>query len=371
MRVALDGTPLLGRPTGVGRYVAGLVSGLAQLPDAPDLTVAAFTMRGARSVPAPAGVRVAGRPFPARGLQALWSHTCVPPVEWFAGRCEVFHATNFVLPPTRRAAGVVTVHDLSFALHPDTVTPTVLAYRRLVPRGIARAAVVLTLTRTGADEVAEHYRLPPERVLVARPGVDPAWLDTAPPTSAWRTARGLPPRYLLYVGTVEPRKNLPVLLSALGRLHAEPGADVPPLVLAGPAGWGAPLDTTGLPAGAVHRAGYLDDAVLRTVVAGASALVYPSRHEGFGLPPLEALACGTPVVSSDLPVLREVTAEQASYAPVGDIDGWASTIGAVLADDGGPGARTLRRAHAAAWTWGRCASEAMVAYRRAAAGGSR
>ena len=353
MRVALDGTPLLGRPTGVGRYVAGLVGGLARLPEPPELVLTAFSVRGV-DVTAPDGTRWSGRRLPARALQAAWGHSAYPPVEWLAGRCEVFHATNFVLPPTRRAAGVVTVHDLAFDRHADTVDAATLRYRRLVPAGLRRAAVVLTQTHALAAELRGRYHLGDDRVRVARPGVDPAWAATVAPTTQWLSLRGLPERYLLYVGTVEPRKNLPVLLAALRLL---PGA--PPLVLAGPAGWGPPLDTDGV---RVTRAGYLEEADLRTVVAGAAALAYPSRYEGFGLPPLEALACGLPVVVSDLPVLHEVLGAQASYVPVGDAEALADALGRVLADDGGQAARTARRAHAAQWTWDRCATEAMAAY---------
>jgi len=365
LHVALDATPLLGPRTGVGRYVAGLVEGLAALPSPPRLTLAAFTARGAWAVPHLGGAAVAGRPFPARFLQALWGHTRFPPVEWLAGRCDIFHATNFVLPPVRRAAGVLTVHDLAFALHPDTVADASLRYRQLVPAGAKRAAVVITPTHTVADEVAQWCAVPREKVIVARSGVDPSWAAAQRPDPAWLRDHRLPERYLLFVGTIEPRKNLAVLLAALHELHRDPGREVPPLVLAGPAGWGSPLDLRALPDRAVVRAGYLREDVLHRVVAGAAALAFPSRYEGFGLPPLEALACGTPVVVSDIPVLREVTGTQASYVPVGDASALAAALARVLDDDGGPAARVARRAYAANWTWRRCAEETCAAYQRA------
>ncbi|MHB8340828.1 MAG: glycosyltransferase, partial [Mycobacteriales bacterium] len=225
MRLGVDATPLLGRRTGVGRYVAGLLAGLAELPDAPEVTLAAFTWRGARAVPAIGGARPTGRRVPARALQAAWRHLPVPPVEWLGVHCEVFHATNYVLPPTRRATGVLSVHDLSFALHPETVDRVTRGYRDLVPRGLARAAVVLTLSHALADEVSAFYQLDRARVRTARPGVDPEWLATPVPDPAWRAGHGIPEHYLLFVGTQEPRKNLPVLLEGLRRL----GPDAPPL----------------------------------------------------------------------------------------------------------------------------------------------
>lgn len=342
MRLALDGTPLLGRPTGIGRYVAGLVAGLVQRPDPPEITLAAFSLRGDRVTP-PAGTRWSTRRFPARVLQALWEFGDLPPVEWLTGRCDVFHATNFVLPPTGRAAGVVSVHDLSFDQHADTVDTQVLRYQRLVPLGLRRAEVVLTLTETTAGEVRERYGV--DNVMVARPGVDASW------SGPHARPQGLPAEYVLFVGSVEPRKNLPVLVQALRRM---PGA--PPLVLAGPAGWGPELDTTGIE---VIRTGYLSEDEVQRVVAGASVLAYPSRHEGFGLPPLEAFACGVPAVVSDLPVLHEVLGTLPTYVPVGDAEGLADALRRALED---PGDAAARRAHAAQWTWERCAAEAMTAY---------
>ena len=343
MRLCLDGTPLLGRPTGVGRYVAGLVGGLTALPEPPDLRLAAFSLRGT-DPPAPPGARWQYRRFPARVLQASWARTPLPPVEWLTGSLDVFHATNFVLPPTRRAAGVVSVHDLSFDRHADTVDANVLRYRTLVPRGLRHARAVLTLTEATAEEVRERYGHP--HVVAVRPGVDPVWSQPQP------APEGLPSSYLLFVGNLEPRKNLPVLVEAVRRM-----ADPPPLVLAGPAGWGPSLDTTGIE---VVRTGYLSDAQLRSVVAHASVMAFPSRHEGFGLPPLEAFACGVPAVVSDLPVLREVLGDLATYVPVGDADALADALQRALDAPGDPAAR---RAHAASWTWERCAQEAMAAYR--------
>jgi glycosyltransferase involved in cell wall biosynthesis len=366
LRVGVDATPLLGPRTGVGRYVSGLVHGLTGLADAPDVTLTAFTARGARSVPHEGGARVAGRPFPARLLQQLWSRVPFPPVELLSGPLDVFHGTNYVLPPARRARGVLSVHDLSYVLHADTVTPQVLRYQRLVPAGVRRAAVVLTLTEASADEVAAFYGLARDRVLVASPGVDAEWAATKRPTSQWLHDRGLPERYLLFVGTQEPRKNLQVLVSALEVMQRELGDEAPPLVIAGPAGWGAAPDCSGLRPGSLVRTGFLDDDALRAVVAGATCLAFPSRHEGFGMPPLEALACGVSVVSSDLPVLREVTGDCARYAPVGDVDAWAAAITDALpeVDDD---ERARRRARAAAFTWEGCAASAMSAYRLALA----
>ena len=369
MRVGLDATPLLGARTGVGRYVEHLVAALSGRAGL-DLVATAFTLRGAGGLPAavPAGVAVRHRPAPARVLQAAWQRAGGPPVEWLTGRLDVFHGTNFVLPPLRRAGGVVTVHDLSYLRFPETVSAASLRYRELVPRGLRRAAVVLTPSEAVAAEVRDEYGLG-DRVVATPLGVDEAWFTAAPADPAWLAARGLPERYLLFVGTVAPRKGLPALLRALRELHgsttSEPGT--PPLVLVGPPGWGPALETAALPAGAVVAAGYLDTADLRRLVAGAVALVYPTVYEGFGLPPLEAFAAGTPVVASDLPVIREVTGPLAALAPVGDDAALAAAVATALADRD-PAARAARRERARGFSWAATARLTHAAYQRADAG---
>jgi glycosyltransferase involved in cell wall biosynthesis len=394
MRVGLDATPLLGLRTGVGRYVAGLVEGFEQLgaggapvppegsgeprrgaPVPEELVLVPFTWRGTRDLPASAGatargaagaprVRCGRRRVPARLLAAAWARLAWPPVEWLAGRVDVFHATNFVSPPTRRAAPVLTVHDLTYLHYPRLVTAASARYRELVPRGLARGAVVCTPTAAVGAEVADAYRIPAERVVVTPLGVRPSWLAARPPDPGWLAGRGLPGRYLLFVGSREPRKGLDVLLAAYRELLADQ-PDAPPLVLAGPPGWGPALDLAGLPGGAVRLPGYLREDELASLTAGAAALVCPSRYEGFGLPPLEALACGTPVVASDLPALREVLGTEAELVPVGDAGALAGTLAAVLKDPGDEAARAARQARAAAFTWPACAAATLAAYRQA------
>lgn len=352
LRVVLDGTPLLGRRTGVGRYVEGLSAALAAV-DGLDVRLTAFSWRGER----PAGDWV-GRRVPARLLQESWSRSPLPPVEWLTGRADVIHATNFVLPPTRHAAGVVTVHDLAFLRHADTVTADVLRYRELVPRGLRRARAVITPSEAVRAQVVEHLGVDPGRVHAVPHGVDPAWSATSAPDPGWLREHGLPERYRLFVGTLEPRKDVATLLAATRLLQAR--GDRTPLVLAGQAGWGPGLDLTGL-TNQVVRTGWLEDEVLRRVVAGADTLVLPSRDEGFGLPVLEALACGTAVVASDLPVLVEVGDEQTSYAPVGDPEAFAAALQQPPA-----GTPASRRAHATRFTWQATARATADVYRAVA-----
>jgi glycosyltransferase involved in cell wall biosynthesis len=262
------------------------------------------------------------------------------------------------------------VHDLSYLHTPETVNRATLAYRVLVPRSLRRAAVVCVPSAAVAAEVQEAYGLPPERVVRTPLGVDAAWSTATPPDADLRRRLGLPADYLVFSGTLEPRKNLPLLLRAHRRLMAE-HPDWPPLVLLGPRGWGPELDLSGLPDGAVILTGYLGDEELRRVVAGARALVYPSRYEGFGLPPLEAFACGVPVVASDLPVIREVVGDDPSLArlvPPGDADALAAALREQLFGSEDAAVADRRRRRAAGFTWSATAQTTRAAYHWAVTG---
>jgi glycosyltransferase involved in cell wall biosynthesis len=386
LKIAMDVTPLLGNRTGIGRYVGSLLGALADRhgrvragvsPDGDvldaDLRGVAFTARRRTGLSSrlPPGVRTVGPPVPARALQWSWARTELPSITAITGRVELFHGTNFVLPPTGRAAGVVTVHDLSFLRTPQTVSRASLAYRALVPRSIGRAGVVCVPSQAVATEVAAEYRLAPERIAVTPLGVDPAWASATGPDPERRRRLGLPPDYLVFSGSLEPRKNLPLLLEAQRRLRAE-DPEWPTLVLLGPPGWGPQLDLGALPSGAVHLTGYLDDEDLRSVVAGARALVYPSLYEGFGLPPLEAFACGVPVIASDLPVIREVVGDDPALArlvPSGDLDALTAALHAQVFADEDPEVADRRRRRAEHFTWEVTAQRTWDAYRRALTAG--
>jgi glycosyltransferase involved in cell wall biosynthesis len=370
VRVVLDTTPLIGPRTGIGRYVASLARELGAARGT-DVAGVAFTARGRRSLPSvlPPGVAAVGPPAPARLLYRVWARSEWPPVTLLTGRTDVFHATNFVLPPPGRAAGVVTVHDLSFLHRRDTVTAASRAYRELVPLGIGRARLVVTPSAAVAAEVTEAYGLAADRVAVTHLGVDPEWFAAEPPGAGLRRRLGLPQRYFVFVGNLEPRKDLPSLLAAYRALLAtEP--DAPGLVLVGPAGWGPRLDLRGIPAGQVVLTGYLDDAEVRSTVAGATALVYPSLYEGFGLPPLEAMACGIPVIASDLPVVREVVGDEravATLVPPGDVDALGAALTAAAIGPP-PGSAALRRERARRFDWRSTAQATLAAYARALRG---
>ncbi len=294
----------------------------------------------------PPGVRSAQRAMPARPLHQAWAHMDFPPVEWFVGPVDVVHGTNFVVPPTRRAAQVVTVHDLTPLRYPELCDAPTLAFPNLVRRALRRGAWVHTHSDFVAGEVIEAFGVGPERVRAIAPGVP----EVGPGPSLEMAARrsvALPAgtdRYVLAIGTAEPRKDLPGLVAAFDDLAAQ-HQDVA-LVLVGPEGWG----TTALDravgaarhADRIVRTGWVSDAELGGLLRGAAVLAYPSLYEGFGLPPLQAMAAGVPVVASRAGAVPEALGDAAALVPVGDRGALADALAHVL-DSGAERASLIAR----------------------------
>lgn len=367
MRLAVDATPLLGARTGVGAFVAGLLRALAGRPN---LAVTAYGVtwrgRGHLVTAVPAGVEVCPRPMAARPLRQAWSRGRAP-VEWWTGAVDVVHGTNFVVPPTRRAAAVVTVHDLTSLHYPELCDAATLAYPALLRSAIARGAFVHAVSQFVADEAVTHLGADPARTGVVYSGV-PAVGAGDPVRGRQLAGSG---HYVLALGTIEPRKDLPSLVQAFDTI----AADRPELalVLAGPEGWGAEALHRAI-AGARHRQriirlGWVGDADRAGLLGGATVLAYPSRYEGFGFPPLEAMAAGVPVVATAAGALPEVLGDAAALVPVGDGDALAGALASLL-DDAERRAALITAGHqrVKAYGWDRCADGLMQLYRRAADG---
>jgi glycosyltransferase involved in cell wall biosynthesis len=303
----------------------------------------------------------------------MWGRGGWPPVEWFIGRIDVVHGTNFVVPPSGRAAEVVSVHDLTPLHHPELCNPATLAYPGLIRRALRRGAWVHTDSAFVAGEVVEAFDADPARVRVVAPGVPPL-PDIAPPAARSLVESFLPPgvtRYVLAVGTAEPRKDLPGLVRAFDRL-ADRHADLA-LVLAGPPGWGEEalsVAVEGARAGArVVRTGWLQPPALAALLQEAAVLAFPSLYEGFGFPPLEAMAAGVPVVATRAGSLPEVLGDGAVLVDVGDHDGLVEALDGVL-DDPALRQRLVASgaARAASFSWERCGEGLSNLYRDAAGG---
>ena len=371
MRVALDGTPLLGQPTGVGAFVAGAVPALAERGDL-ELTAYALSLRGGRVLPErlPRGVGARTRPMPAGLLLTIWSRLDHPTARWWTGAVDVVHGTNFAVPPApRRAAEVMTVHDLTPLRYPE------LAYRRtrrfpdLVRRALRRGAWVHTPASFVAAEVVDAFGADPARVRAVHHGVPVATPPSpSPDLGTDRPGWGSAP-YVLALGTIEPRKDLVTLVRAFDMVADQ--VDDVRLVVAGPDGWGTVTVEREIVAARhsrrIDRLGYVDATDRPRLVGGAAAYAYPSRYEGFGLPPLEAMAAGVPVVASRAGALPEVLGEDAVAVEPGDVDGLAGALARVLQDGALRAELSERgRRRAGRFSWTRCAAGLAELYRDAA-----
>jgi alpha-1,3-rhamnosyl/mannosyltransferase len=273
---------------------------------------------------------------PGRAVQGAWKTLYWPPFDWFAGRHDVTHFPNFFLPPLRRGRSAVTIHDVSFLRHPEFTESGNLRFLRThIRRTAARADAIITDSRFSADEIAELLNVAPDRLHPIHLGIDPGF--RRPSDEALAAARGrlaLDAPYLLTVGTVEPRKNIAFLVEVFERLAGFDGL----LVIAGMRGWqDAPILRRlreSPRAASIRHLDYVPDADLPALYAGAELFLTASFYEGFGLPPLEAMACGTPVVASDGGALAEVLGAAAVLRHGFDVDDWVAAVREVLTDSG-------------------------------------
>jgi glycosyltransferase involved in cell wall biosynthesis len=321
-------------PGGTGRYAREIAAALAETaPAGSGVTGWTGWHRSVSAADVP-GVRGPRRlPLPRRALVAAWERGGGP-----APAGDLVHAPTLLVPPRRGKPLVVTIHDAVPWTHPETLTPRGVAWhRRMAQRAARTADAIVVPTHAVAAELVQA--LPglagDDRVVVVGEGATAA-LASEPPDASARAARlGLPSGpYLLSLATLEPRKGLDVLLAALARAQAP--AEVPLLVVGQP-GWGgvdpaAAAAAAGLEPGRVRVLGRLPDADLAVVLHRAAALVAPSRAEGFGLPVLEAMAAGVPVVVSDAPALVEVGADAVVAVPRDDPAALAAALGPVLAE---------------------------------------
>jgi len=377
LRVALDATPLIGHRTGVGEFCLGALGGLAERTD---VSVSAFAVSWRRrnrvQEVLPTGVPHHQRAMPARPLHWSWRWLGLPAAEWFLGQLDVVHGTNFVVPPTRRAARVVTVHDLTAVRFPEMCDGPTLAYPDLVRRAVRSGAFVHTPSAFVADEVVEAFGADPDRVRAVHSGIPrrPDSDDGTPKRSVTNLLPEGTDRFIVSLATAEPRKDLPGLVSAFDELAAD-RPDVA-LVLAGPPGWGEQDLVRAVSASRfserIVRTGWIDDAAVADLIGSATVLAYPSRYEGFGFPPLEAMAAGVPVVSTRAGAIPEVLGDGAALVAVGDVGALAGALAEVL--DSETRARELAaagRRRAGEFSWASCAEGLASLYRDAAEDRSR
>jgi glycosyltransferase involved in cell wall biosynthesis len=365
--ILLDYRPALRQRTGVGEYAHELTAALARTARAGDrihLFTSSWTDRPDAGVLRawPANVRVVDRRVPVRLLNWGWHRLGWPPVEWLAGPVDIAHSLHPLLMPARTARQVITIHDLDFLRHPERTSREIRRdYPDLVRSHAAKAALVVVISEDTARAVQQDLNVERDRLVVCRPGL-PGWIGV--PVA--QPARG--GDYVLFVGTLEPRKNIGALLDAWSLLVREM-PDLPRLRLAGPATpeahpWLARLQVPPLH-GRVEYVGYVDDRDRRQLYERARALVLPSFHEGFGLPALEAMALGVPVIASTRGALPEVVGDAGLLVEPDDVRGLAAAIRAVLEHPEQAAAMSARGlSRAASFTWDSAARALRDSYDR-------
>ncbi len=374
LRIGIDYTPAIRQRAGIGRYTRELVRALAgQDPNNQYILFCATGRGGSPEAQPPApnfAVRLSG--LSDRTLIILWHRLRLPiSVEQWTGPLDLFHSPDFTLPPLSRAGGLVTVHDLAFLRVPECAEPRLRTYlSSVVPRSLRRAQHILADSECTRQDLAALLDVAWDKITVVPAGVSAHFHPDIPDAEKMsvRQRYRLERPYILSVGTVEPRKNHVTLIAAYGRLRRTTGLPHE-LVIAGAKGWlyepiyAAPA-ANGL-TDHVRFLGLVDDRDLPALYAAADAFAFPSLYEGFGLPPLEAMACGVPAVVANNSSLPEVVGDAALLVDARDEVGLAAALERVLADGdlrSALRARGIRQA--ATYTWERAAAKLLSVFRR-------
>ena len=371
VRIVLDYRPALRQRTGVGEFVHELARALAATQaghvSGDQLAILSTSWKDRPSPEVSSELRnveVIDRRVPVRAITWAWNRLGWPPVEWLAGATDVVHAQSPLLIPTRHAASVITIHDLDFLNHPDRTHAEMRRdYPSRVHEHAARADQIVVSSHYTAGEVVRQLGVPRYRLTVCSPGA-PRWASDI----ARQRAGADSGSSILFIGTVEARKNFGGLLDAYERLRARQ-SDAPPLVIAGRVTeWATPLVARLKEEplrGTVELRGYVRHQDRPALYRQARMLVLPSFEEGFGLPVLEAMASGVPVVVSNRGSLPEVAGDAARPVPADDADALSAEMERLLDRDAARQAISCGLVQAARYTWESCAASALEAYREA------
>jgi glycosyltransferase involved in cell wall biosynthesis len=371
--IAIDYTPAIRQQAGIGRIIRGQVQALVEANPGYDLrlfVVGRVSDADRRVAPLPP----AGTPIDERNMVRLWHRLNLPypRVETFTGGpLDLLHATDFVLPPSRARHKLLTVHDLAFLFYPDAAMPGLQRYLNVVvPRSVARADHILADSHNTAMDLQNEWNVAPERITVVQGAVEHTRfrpLHDAAGEARVRTRYGIgEDPFILGLSRLEPRKNFARLIQAFAQARAE--VKLPhKLIIGGSKGWlydeiFASVQSLGVEEW-VHFPGFIDDVDLPLLYNAAEFFAYPSLYEGFGLPIVEALACGTPVLAGDNSCLPEAGGPGALYVDAESVDSIAAGLLRLAQDD--DLRAELRRAglaHAARFTWARSAQQLLDAY---------
>jgi glycosyltransferase involved in cell wall biosynthesis len=365
--IAFDTTPSAQRRhSGVSHYASNLLRALTTRGD------------GRRYEPLPGplagrspngAVRIAARILPMR---SLWMQLAVPRLLTRL-QPDLCHFTNYVAPTWGRCPLVVTFHDMSLVLHPEYHAWTNLAAARAVMPFVARRARrIIAVSHSARTEIVSALGIPPDRVdVVYEAAADDFFVITDRHELARvRATYQLPDSFVLHVGTIEPRKNIKRLVDAMTVLWGR--GRTAPLVLAGPVGWKCDDILRAIeaaPRGMVRMLNYVPQSDLPALYNLARAVAFPSLYEGFGLPIVEAMACGTPVVTSNRSSMAEIAGSAASLVNPEEVDAIAAAIDAILTNpDVHAALRAAGRNRAATFSWARAADDTVAVYERACRG---
>lgn len=370
-KIAIDYTPAYQQGAGIGRYVRELINALARLDKQTDYRLFVSGVK-----PDQLNHHIIGQnflwkttPIPSKWLTRIWHRAHISlPINRFVGDVSLYHATDFVLPPlSRNTKSVLTVHDLSFVRVPESANPKLKRYLdQVVPRSISRATYVLADSQATKDDIIALYGTSSNKIGVLLSGVDERFKPSEQSLQLLHQKYHFPHKpYVLCVGTVQPRKNYERVITACCQLLDE-GLDFS-LLIAGGRGWlDEPIYHTIQQLNMsehVHFLGFVDDDDLPALYTHARCLAFPSLYEGFGLPVLESMACGTPVLTSNVSSLPEVAGKIAITVDPYDLDGIITGLRDLILDSQARDQRILEGlAHVKQFTWERSAQELMKVY---------
>lgn len=370
MNIALDLRPALAKPTGVGTYVMALAR---RLPDlAPEdhfyFFSASYKERYPTDASWPANVTLVDRQLPVKALNFAWNRLGRPRLDRLVGApLDLIHSPHPLVIPGRRARHIITIHDLFFFKHPELTNAEVRRdYAPLLREHVKRADGIICPSEHTASEVRLLLSVPAEKIAVIHEGVDPVYRESVSDEEVERVLRrhSLPRGALLYIGTDEKRKNLVNLSMAYMGLAGR-GTGVPPLVLVGPGSHWASGGVIASPR--IYATGYLETREIRALMAASAALVLPSLEEGFGLPVVEAMAAGLPVVCSSGSALDEVAGDAAVLVNPLEVSSIARGIERILHDRALAAAkRESGLVRSRAFDWDVTAARTLAFYRRVA-----
>jgi glycosyltransferase involved in cell wall biosynthesis len=379
VRVAIDYTAAVNQSAGIGRFVRSLVGALADL-DSTTQYLLLYAAPNEAAVPRfPTAKNFSSRQvrLSQRYLDIAWHRLKLPlPVNLLTGPVDVFHSPDFVLPPVRHSRSLLTVHDLAFLLRPECADESLREYlEKAVPHSVRRADFVVADSENTRNDVICLLGIPPERVAVVPGGVEPTFTPVDDPARLDRLRDRLgvgDAPFILSVGVIEPRKNLRMLFNAY-RIMRDRKVLPHRLVVVGRRGW-LWEDTVEQAENSPYRddivfVGFVPEEDLPAMYSAADVFAFPSLYEGFGLPPLEAMACGTPVVVSDSSSLPEVVGDAGLQVDPHDPDALAVALERAILDE--PLRAELRRRgleRAATFTWAAAAGRLLAVYRHLAAG---